>query len=94
MGGEAPHIFEGLPGPPGAGQTSNVQPQQIPAREPSGTQIGLPLNRWTQAGPASQGDHPRKKEAGRPRSEASSSVLELVDASSPRLASLGRPQGR
>ncbi len=35
-------VFEGLPGPPGAGQTSKAHPKNA-ARLPSGTQIKLPL---------------------------------------------------
>ncbi len=40
VGGEAPHIFEGFPGPPGPARPQQCTPEN-PARLPSGTQIGL-----------------------------------------------------
>ncbi len=38
VGGEAPYIFEGIPGPPGPARPQTNSPQH-PARLPSGTQL-------------------------------------------------------
>ena len=40
VGGDAPHLFEGLPGPPGLARPQKCTPTN-PARLPSGTQVQL-----------------------------------------------------
>ncbi len=59
--GEAPHIFEGLPGPPGPARPQKCTPTN-PARLPSGTQHPAPGPRpmkLTVVGPPQATDSPR-----------------------------------
>ena len=49
VGGFAPHIFEGLPGPPGAGQTSKTHPNksgQTAFKYPVISQTLVALDTW------------------------------------------------
>ncbi len=45
-GGEAPHLFEGFPGPPGPARPQKFTPKNL-ARLPSGTQVAAPSENGT-----------------------------------------------